>query len=230
MKMKFCLIQSAVAAILLGLIAGGSQADVIVTEIMYNADGSDDGREWVEIYNNGGVAVDISGWDLKDEDDPGLAGPIPNSTSLAPGEALVLIEDQTIFESDWGTGINFIVLPGMGTSLNLANSPASGNEVLMLRDGSDSVIDTVDYDDGSPWPLDAPDETSIYLLPGKLTAIDNDDGANWGGSVPGVHGAYQANGRIEGGSPGVVVIPEPSSLAVLWTAALIAGALRRRAA
>lgn len=222
MKRSDCLRLFLGAALITSLSMGqATQAEVIISEIMYNADGSDTGREWIEIYNTGSATVDIGGWDFKDEDDPGITDPIPGGTMINPGEALVLIEDQALFEADWGTGINLLVLPGVGTTLNLANSPVNpGNEVLMLRDASDVVIDTVDYDDNAPWPLDSPNETSIYVLPGKLTAADNDLGENWGGSVPGVHGAYLANGRIEGGSPGIVIaIPEPTSLVLLTLAA-----------
>ena len=223
---------SAVFALL--ILSSASHAGVIITEIMYNADGSDGGREWVEIYNNGASAVDISGWDVVDEDTVIGAGPIPAATSLAAGEVLVLIEDQTVFEGDWGTGINFLVLPGMGTDLNLANSPGAGNEVLMLRDSSDLVIDTVDYDDEGDWPEDTGE--SVYLLPGNFTAALNDDGLNWGKSTLGVHGAFTGDGDASSptghvGSPGsLVAVPEPNSIVLVGFAGLLlAGRCRRKA-
>ena len=41
-------------------------ADVVINEIMYDPDGSDTGREWVEIKNNGYSDVDITGWKFAD--------------------------------------------------------------------------------------------------------------------------------------------------------------------
>ena len=35
---------------------------VAINEIMYNPDGSDSGREWIELYNDADYDIDISGW------------------------------------------------------------------------------------------------------------------------------------------------------------------------
>lgn|GEM_PF-2125420 len=40
-------------------------ADVVINEIFYDPDGSDAGCEWVELYNNGASAVNLSGWFLQ---------------------------------------------------------------------------------------------------------------------------------------------------------------------
>ena len=37
-------------------------ASVTINEIMYDPDGSDTNREWVELYNDGGSSVDLSAW------------------------------------------------------------------------------------------------------------------------------------------------------------------------
>jgi hypothetical protein len=61
------------AAIAAGVVAQHANAAVVISEIMYNpagADGSNPVSEWVEIYNSGDAAVDISGWRLDDEDAP----------------------------------------------------------------------------------------------------------------------------------------------------------------
>jgi hypothetical protein len=199
-------------------------AAVIITEIMFELNGGDDNREWVELYNTGPNPVDISGWRLHDEDAGSQPGsPIPVGTMLAAQQALVLIETESAFLADWGAGINYLVYPGMGTDLNLANTPAApGDEVLTLEDGMGAVIDVVDYDNESPWPAVVnATGTAIYLLPNKLNPADNDLGGSWARSTAGVHGAVTAASRMEAGSPGTVVIPEPAS-AVLVVASLAA--------
>ena len=40
---------------------------VIITEILNNADGNDDGKEWFEIYNTSDSAIDLQDWTVTDE-------------------------------------------------------------------------------------------------------------------------------------------------------------------
>ncbi len=53
------------AVLLAGLVLPSVFANVIVTEIMYNPDPvSDTDAEWIEVYNAGDVAMDVSTWTL----------------------------------------------------------------------------------------------------------------------------------------------------------------------
>lgn len=45
-----------------------------ITEIFANPDGSDDGEEWVEIYNNSNLDVDLKDWQIDDEGNEGEIG------------------------------------------------------------------------------------------------------------------------------------------------------------
>jgi hypothetical protein len=45
-----------------------------ITEIFVNPDGSDDGEEWVEIYNNSNLDVDLKDWQIDDEGTTDEAG------------------------------------------------------------------------------------------------------------------------------------------------------------
>jgi hypothetical protein len=221
MKTKVFGLFAAVTA--LAISSSHAMGAVIISEIMFEVAGSDDNREWVELYNTGNAAVDLSGWRLRDEDAGSQPGsPLPSGTSLGPKQALVLIENETTFLGDWGAGINYLVYPGMGTSLNMANTPAApGDEVLTLVDASDVVVDVADYDNESPWPsVTNATATSIYVLPGFLSAAANDLGSSWGRSTAGVHGAVLGNnGRTDAGSPGVV-IPEPTTLVLALSVAM----------
>jgi hypothetical protein len=216
--------------LLVGVTATKSDAAVIISEIMYEAAGSDDNREWVELYNTGSAAVDIGGWRLYDEDAGSQPGAqIPSGTILNASQAIVLIETEATFLAEWGPGINYIVYPGMGTDLNMANTAtAVGDEVVTLADGLGNVQDQVDYANSSPFPsVTNATATSIYLLPNQLSASANDAGASWDRSTPGVHGARLATGRIDAGSPGVV-IPEPASCMIAVSGLLVAVAAKRR--
>ncbi len=211
-----------------------SQATVIISEIMYNPNSSESApgyAEWVEIYNTGVAAVDISGWTLRDEDGTSTTT-IPAATTIAAGEAVVLFDSDTTlseFQAAWGSGYQAFALD-LNSLSGLSNSPSSTSEILELIDAAAASVDIANYDDSSPWPSDSPDGPSIYVLPNALSAIANDDGANWAASSVGVDGAFNNvmvgnfNG-VDTGSPGFVAVPEPGAAMLLLFGLAI---LRRR--
>lgn len=79
----------------------GNPSDVVLNEIESNGDTTD----WVEVYNKGTYAVDISGWYLTDDDtsrlEKGKTIPLPEGTILEPGEYFVF--DQYV-NFDFGLG------------------------------------------------------------------------------------------------------------------------------
>ena len=163
-------------------IDGVARAEVIISEIMYNPRREDQqpggfNREWVEVYNSGTAAVDLSGWVFEDIQDITAAAPIPDGTILDPGQALVLLGDADTFDAEWGAGINRVELANFP---DLADSPSSTDEILALIDDSGVTRDVVNYDDENGWPRSRPPGTSIYVLPGLLNSAINDIGTNWG--------------------------------------------------
>jgi len=67
-----------------------SQAQVILSEIMYDPQNTDTNREWVEIFNTGASAVNIGGWQFGLPILNDWANAIPANTMLNAGQALVL--------------------------------------------------------------------------------------------------------------------------------------------
>lgn len=218
-----------------------ARAELVISEIMFNPDSSEaapNDVEWVELFNSGTTTVNISGWSLMDED--GSTDLLPMGSSIAAGEAIVLSSlgtsvDGTAadFHAAWGSGYQAFALnfSGMG---GFANSPSATNESLSLVDASMNIMDTVNFDDSSPWPSDSPDGSSIYLLSDSIDTLANDLGSNWAKSVDGVDGAI-ANmvtdrfGGMDLGSPGYVAtaVPEPGSFALLAVMS-VAGLLATR--
>lgn len=212
---------------ILGLSASFLSADILITEILYNPAGADTTgtpvtftQEWVEIYNTGPSAVDLSSWKLRDED-ANSANWDTLSGILQPGQAgIITMSSQAEFEASWPTAVGALVItvPGWGS---IANSAVAGNEVLSILDDLDNTVDVADYETGSNfWPA-GQNGASIYLLPGFIDTVSNDNGANWAAAALGVDGAITSllAGSFEGGSvasPGVVVVvPEPSAYVLL---------------
>lgn len=71
-----------------GLLAG----DLAISEIMANPNGTDEGKEWFEIYNPTAASIELAGLRLEAarEDGTGDASHVMRSTSIAPGQYLVL--------------------------------------------------------------------------------------------------------------------------------------------
>lgn len=53
------------AAVALAILPGAQSAlGLVISEVMFNPTGADDGREWIELFNDSGSAVDLSGYSL----------------------------------------------------------------------------------------------------------------------------------------------------------------------
>ncbi|MCB0207614.1 MAG: lamin tail domain-containing protein, partial [Anaerolineae bacterium] len=81
---------------------GGGDADCSVLTVTINefmpdpaSDGGDGGYEWVELYNSGGTAIDLSGWDLinRKSEASSKTVSIPADTIIPAGGWLVLGEE-----------------------------------------------------------------------------------------------------------------------------------------
>jgi len=109
---------------------------VVVNEFVSNAPGTDDGFEWVEIYNGSGGAIDLSGWALASGTSAFSPGdPFPGGTVLANNAYLVVAQSAKVAGAD---------LVNAGWSLGNATSSSDG---LRLEDCDGAVADTVIYGD-----------------------------------------------------------------------------------
>jgi hypothetical protein len=108
---------------------------VAITEFLNNPDGTDKGREWVELFNYSPLEVDLSGWTLHDEGTDSFVFP---EVVLPPGAYLVVacgaIGDidaaiaKAILESEWFGGRRKRLVIG-ADDLVLSN----GADELVLR-------------------------------------------------------------------------------------------------
>ena len=98
---------------------------IVINEIHYNPPSSPDPADWVELYNPGASAVDISGWQFQDES---AAYTIPAATSIPAGGYLVIVQNTTAFYAVYGAGVsNYIGPMPFGLS-------GAGEEIKLLSD------------------------------------------------------------------------------------------------
>jgi hypothetical protein len=120
------------------------QQDVIFNEIMYHPLSGDDLDEYIELYNRGSSAVDLSSWFLE-----GVDRAFPQGSSISAGAYLVVARDPSRIQTRYGLPASAVLSTAWLGFLK------DGGERLKLLDANGNVVDTVHYRDGgdwTPWP------------------------------------------------------------------------------
>ena len=72
-----------------------------ITEIMYNPEGNDTGREWIEVFNNSSETINIlsgkNGWRIND----GKNHLFEENLTVYPQEIIVIVQDKSLFLKDY---------------------------------------------------------------------------------------------------------------------------------
>ena len=141
--------------------------DLVITEIMYNPpESGSDSLEFLELYNNDIVDIDLEGFYFSE----GVEFSFPDII-IESGDYIVLAADTVAFHSVFGVSA-FQWDDGV---LN------NDGEDIELRDRFGIIQDYVNYDNEFPWPVkpngDGPSLT--FCNP----ELDNSLGENWSASV-----------------------------------------------
>ena len=159
-------------------------AQIIITEIMYNPEGTDSGREWIEVYNLGSEPVDISDYKfLENEVNHKLSAhnlSDVDSLIIKAGEYAVIADNSTKFLVDYtekgllidsafslkntGEEISMINLDGLVTDL-FNYSPELG------ADGTGNSLQL----NGSEW---IPAEPTPFIVNKTEPADETDSGGD----------------------------------------------------
>ncbi|MGB0404537.1 MAG: lamin tail domain-containing protein, partial [Salibacteraceae bacterium] len=185
MKRLFTLL----SMVMIGLI-GFSQ--IVITEISYNGpESGTDTTEFIELYNKTNASINMMGYTFTS----GVVHTFPNVSIPANGYLVVALDSVAIMNVFGASAIEW-------TSGGLSN----GGEPIALKDASGNLIDSLRYDDNSPWPAGgtaagAPDGGGATIVFCD-TSLDNTNGANWSASTHTVTGKI-VNGKQVYGSPGM---------------------------
>jgi hypothetical protein len=112
-------------------------AQVKITEVMYDAPGADDGREWVEVVNTGSENLDIGKYKFAESGTNHGLKIVAGSSMLAPGGAAIIAADAQKFLADYPAYA--------GALFDSAFSLSNEGETLAIKNASSSVLDTVSY-------------------------------------------------------------------------------------
>lgn len=124
-------------------------AQVVISEVMYNPDGLDSGREWIEIKNISSQDIDIASWKFRENSINHSINLISGASVLSPGQFAVIADNADVFLADNPSFSGNL----FDSSFSLSNS---GERLSILNDTLKEV-DYVNYFDD--WGASGTDET-----------------------------------------------------------------------
>jgi hypothetical protein len=158
-----------------------ADSTVVFNEIMYHPATNEAALEWVELYNQNAVDMDLSGWSLS------VGYTFPSGTILNGGKYLVVASSPETLAANGFSG-------AYGP---FTNRLSNGGEKLELRNNSGRLVDWVDYGTEDDWPI-GPDGGGVSLAKLKPNQTSR-EAANWASSA-----------QI-GGTPGAANLFSPAS-------------------
>lgn len=138
---------------------------VVINEIMYHPGDDRDDLQFVELFNPGSDAVDISGWSFT----KGVEFAFPRPTTMPGGAFLVVCRDPAALRAQYRAQLTV-----GGT---FAGKLSHKGERLELSDARGNRVDSVKYADHLPWPGSADGEGAS--LERICPAAEGDDADNW---------------------------------------------------
>ncbi|MFQ6551803.1 ExeM/NucH family extracellular endonuclease [Aestuariibius insulae] len=187
------------------------EANLVLSEIMYNPASAEDDWEWVEVSNTGGADLDLAGYVIDDGNATQVSSANIAAGTVAAGGSTILYNGDDLteqqFRDAWNleedvtliavTEWNDLALNNGGDTISIWSDFDSYQSDFEARE---NTVVTVTYDDSGDWPSDD-NSASIYLTD---LASDANDGSNWalstvGGDTP-VNQGQQSD--TDGGNSG----------------------------
>jgi hypothetical protein len=140
---------------------------IVINEVHYDSAIKTEPAEFVELFNSGDAAVDLSGWSLGNA----VTFQFPQGTQIQPGGYAVVAEDPATVATKWGASSYG---PWIG---RLSNE----GDAIDLRDSDGGLVDQVEYQIGFPWPTagGAAGHSMQLISP----VLDNNLGGSWRSST-----------------------------------------------
>ena len=211
---------SILIALLIALVASSATtatAQIALSEIFYDADGSDAEREWIELVNESDAPVELGSFSLGWGGSNYLSGTQALSGVVAPGDVFVVggpLSDASNANPVFDLAVDLAadLQNGGATADGVALFDVPVEELLAETIPLDAVLYGETNDSGLLGPLGVPAAVSVADAPG-------------GGSVErGADGIWRVQ---EFPTPGARPVPEPSAAALALVCTATLGFARR---
>src|SRR5688572_12184419 len=146
----------------LALLASGLGAqgqNVVVNEIMYHPASENPREEYIELWNRGASAVNLTGWRLTG----GVDYSFPSNTTINAGAYLVVSAHKASFLAKYtavpsarvvGDWVVLRTTNVVGTTItNWENILSNTRNTINLRNATNILVDTVTYADEGDWAI-----------------------------------------------------------------------------
>ena len=140
---------------------------VIISEINYNSSSTFNCGDWVELYNNSKIAINMTGWQFLDTSENIFE--FPEDYLFPPGEFIILCADSAKFRENNPSVNNMLFEFKCG----LKNE----GELIKILDGDNFTVDKVLYSSSAPWPVNA--NGTGYTIELFEFDSDNNKAENW---------------------------------------------------
>ncbi len=115
----------------------------IIEEINYNSSTAADAGDWFELYNYSDTNFNIGNWKIQDKNNNSYT--IPAGSLIAPNGYLVFYQDEFKFSTQFPDVVNKIGPLNFGFNTD--------GDVIQLLDATNSIYQSVGYDNAFPYPL-----------------------------------------------------------------------------
>ncbi len=161
--------------------APANPSNLTVSELNYHPSDDSPATEFIELLNISPIeTIDLTNVAFT----AGIAFTFPPNTTLAPGERIVVVENEAAFASKYGNMLNVA-----GEFKNLTKLANSGEQIILTGADGGLIFD-FEFNDKDPWPEFADGIGCTLTLIQPETIPDLSLGNNWRCSAP------------PGGSPG----------------------------
>ncbi len=137
---------------------------IVINEINYNPSEAFDTKDWIELYNKSNETINLTGWQLTDDNDENTFS--FENTSIASHEYLVICRDKALFDS---------FHPNTAALGDFNFGLSSGGDCVRLYNSAGVLTDEVCYQVEVPWLLASEGQTLALKNP----YLDNSLPDNW---------------------------------------------------
>ena len=137
-----------------------------ITEVMYDAPGTDANHEWIELYNDSSENISLQNWKLNESNTNHSISSVRGDALLSPNEYVILADNGPSFVLDYAGYTGDVY----DTSFSLLNS----GELLQVLDEQKSIKVSASY---TPASGAAGDGNSLHFLSGIWSAKQPNPGS-----------------------------------------------------